>query len=111
MRHEAAHAPPLSAGRCLWRMLPVLLLSLSLGCSSSGARHGDECEPRRGMDANKLVICGCVPTRSGGGTVIVEGYGHGSGTMMTMVHYICPRGGGYLKRVLVVNGVVDRVLN
>jgi hypothetical protein len=60
------------------------------------------------MRAETLLRCGCVPQRSGGGSVMVEGYSRG--TRITMVHYMCPRGKGRLDRVEVVNGVVARLL-
>jgi len=41
---------------------------------------------------------------------MVQGYGQNISETITLVHYICPRGEGNLKRVAVVNGVVDRVL-
>lgn len=94
--------------RCV--AMALLALLLVAGCSSSGGRHSPECVPRKGMNAEILVRCGCFPARSGGGSVMVQGYGQNISEAITLVHYICPRGGGTLDRVAVVNGVVDRVL-
>jgi hypothetical protein len=62
------------------------------------------------MSAETLIRCGCFPAESGGGTVMIQGYGQDIAEAITMVHYLCPRGEGKLSRVAVVNGVVDRVL-
>ena len=95
--------------RCM--EMALLALLFAAGCSSSGGRHSPECEPRKGMRAETLVRCGCFPARSGGGSVMVQGYGQNIAEAITLVHYICPRGEGNFDRVAVVNGVVDRFLN
>lgn len=95
------------------RLLSLALFSALLfqvGCSSSGGGRGSACIPHKGMSPKVLVQCGCVPARSGGGSVMIQGYGASTREAITMVHYICPRGEGKLDRVVVVNGVVDRVL-
>ena len=43
------------------------------------------------------------------GAVMVDGGSRGAETII-LVHYICTRGEGRIDRVVVVNGVVDRVL-
>lgn len=88
----------------------VAALLLTMGCSSSGDKYGSSCALRKGMSAEALIRCGCFPANSGGGTVLVQGSGPDVGETITLVHYLCPRGGGKLNRVAVVNGVVDRVL-
>lgn len=89
--------------------LAVVLLALLAGCSTSGDKRNDACIPHKGMRAETLVQCGCFPAHSGGGSVIIQGRGSGISDSITMVHYICVRGDGWMERVVVVNGVVERV--
>jgi hypothetical protein len=91
-------------------LLAGVLGGLGGGCASDGDGRGADCDPHPGMTAEKLVSCGCIPARSGGGSVTVEGYGGGVSENIILVHYICPRGGGRLARASVVNGVVQRVM-
>ena len=94
--------------RAAW-LLPLLVALLAVGCSSDRARR-DICPLRKGMTAEELVRCGCVPAGSGGGSVMIGGRGTGRGETIMMVHYICPRGAGGLSRVEVVNGLLERVI-
>jgi hypothetical protein len=87
----------------------AVLLSLTGCASSGGGQNGAGCALRKGMRAEELLECGCFVARSGGGSVLIEGYGNSVAETITMVHYICPRGEGRLLRVAVVNGLVDRV--
>ena len=104
--------PPSKALRLACRGVLMVLVAAVLvsGCSSSGQRGGQDCAPRQGMSAQALIRCGCFPAESGGGTVMIQGYGSDIAETISMVHYLCPRGAGKLNRVAVINGVVDRVL-
>jgi len=101
-----AMLPP-ALRRRTW-LLPLLAL-LMLGCSSDGTRR-HICTLQKGMTADELVRCGCVPARTGGGSVMIGGRGPQAGETIMMVHYICPRGAGGLSRVEVVNGRLERVI-
>jgi hypothetical protein len=90
--------------RCVLLVLAAVV-SMPMGCATD-VRRGGDCALRKGMSAETLIRCGCVQARSGGGSVVVDGYGGGSGRTITIVHYICSRGEGRLDRVEVVNGVV-----
>jgi hypothetical protein len=97
--------------RARWRRAgAALALLVVTACVPATGRHGAECAPREGMAAETLLRCGCFVARSGGGAVLIEGHGDSVSDAITLVHYICPRGGGRLVRVAVVNGVVDRVI-
>jgi hypothetical protein len=106
-------SPERKPGSAAPRRVAVIALAALLlaGCASSDGGRGAECELRKGMPAETLLRCGCIVARSGGGAVLIEGYGDGVSDSITLVHYICSLGGGRYVRVAVVNGVVERVLN
>lgn len=106
MRNSSVSMPGRSA---VTRILLVLVTVLLTGCSGDLARR-EVCTLRKGMSAEELIRCGCVPARSGGGSVMIGGRGASPGATITMVHYICPRGEGGLTRVEVVNGLLERVI-
>ena len=110
MHSEGIVFVPRLRGCRMARSLPLLMAVLLLTSCAGDVRRTSECTFRKGMPAENLLRCGCVPQRSGGGSVMVEGYGYGPRTRITMVHYLCPRGEGRIDRVEVVNGVVERVL-
>lgn len=100
----------LASGRLF--LLGALSLTVGLGAtgcqSSPKADSTSACKPQAGMTTDKLFDCNCFPANEGGGFALSPQEGVAAQSIV-ILNYFCPKRGGGMSRVMVVNGVAKDV--